>query len=295
MSVDARAAATAIRRLESDVQGPVLVFGATSLDIDLLAQLYETLHGIGRCARLNVVVFSRGGSVNAARRIALLLHEFTDRLCFIVPHFCESAGTVMTLAAHEIIAGPLAIFSPTDPHLAAAEGGRDGSPSALSSQDIRLFRQLSQDWFGMQDHQVQERALSLLCDSIFPTTLTSLYRCTREVQAISNELLALHMPESAAAQRARIADALLFDFHSHTYALTRDDLARLGLPLSRNAEAEATAWDIAREIHARIGAASRQTMEGDWYDAIVMTRDGGMRRRRSVDAPAAVWEPLASC
>jgi hypothetical protein len=290
VSADPHALSAAICELEAKGQGRVIVFGATNLDIDLLPPLYETLRGIGRADRLDVVVFCRGGSVNAARRIALLLHEFTDRLRFIVPHYCESAATLMVLAAREIVAGPLAVFSPTDPHLTSAEGGRDGSPSALSSQDIRLFRQMSQDWFGMDQQQAQERALSLLCESIFPTTLTSLYRCTREVQSISNELLALHLPDSATAQRAKIADTLLFDFHSHTYALTRDDLARIGLPVARDTDIEAAAWEIACHVRARIGAGSRQSLEGDWYDALLATRDSGMRRRRSHDAIASVWD-----
>lgn len=288
MSADPDKTFAAIRALEDRLQGRVLVFGATSLDIDLLPPLYDVLGGIGRSERLNVLVFCRGGSVNAARRIALLLREFADRLRFVVPHFCESAGTVMALGANEIIAGPLAIFSPIDPHLAAADAA-GGGPSALSSQDVRLFAQMGQDWFGLEQRLAQERALPQLCESIFPTTLTSLYRCTQEVRQIGNELLSLHGPDSADA-RAAIVDTLLFDFHSHTYALTRDDLARIGLPVSRNADVEAIAWDIARDVRARIGAESRTSLEGDWYDAVIMTRDEGIRRCRSPDAPAARWE-----
>jgi hypothetical protein len=293
VSVDARRVFAAIARLELQVQGRVIVFGATSLDIDLLPALYETLGGIGPAERLNVVVYCRGGSVNAARRVALLLREFAGHLRFIVPHFCESAGTVMALAADEIVAGPLAIFSPTDPHIAAADSA-GGGPSALSSQDVRLFAQMGQDWFGMERHSAQERALPQLCESIFPTTLTSLYRCTREVQDISNELLASHFGERDAARCASITDTLLFAYHSHTYALTREDLARMGLPIVRDAAVETTAWEIARDIRACIGAESRQSLEGDWHDAVLITRDGGVRRRRSADAPAARWESLGT-
>lgn len=293
MSADVSGVFAAIRRLEQQRPGRVIVFGSTALDIDLLPSLYETLGGIGHVECLNVVLFCRGGSVNAARRIALLLREFADRLCFVVPHFCESAGTVMTLVADEIVAGPLAIFSPTDPHLAAADSA-GGGPSALSSQDVRLFAQMGQDWFGMERQSANERALPQLCESIFPTTLTSLYRCTREVQAISRELLALRRDGQDAARHAQIADTLLFEFHSHTFALTRDDLARAGLNVARDAAAETTAWEIARTIRASIGAGSRQTLEGDWYDAVLITRDEGIRRRRGVDAPAAVWEALGA-
>lgn len=265
------------------------MLGASNLDIDLLPPLYETLRRVGHSPHLSVVIYSRGGEVHAARRIALLLHEFTDRLSFIVPHFCESAGTVMALAAREIVAGPLAIFSPIDPHLTAADAAA-GSPPALSSQDIRLFWKMGHDWFGLEEQEARHRALSLLCDNIFPTTLTSFHRCTQELQAIGNELLALHMPESTQSLRARIVDTLLFDFHSHTYALTGDDVSRIGLPVTRNPAVDNAAWDIACAVRAHMGAESRESLEHDWHDALIVTREGASRRRRRHDAAAGVWE-----
>lgn len=278
-----------IKELEDQGLGRVIIFGASNLDIDMLPALYEALRRIGRVERLNVVIYCRGGAVNAARRIALLLHEFTDHLTFIVPHYCESAGTIMVLAAHEIIAGPLAIFSPIDPHLTAADA-REGGPPALSSQDIRLFWKMSQDWFGLEQREAQARALPLLCDNIFPTTLTSFYRCTLELQDISNELLALHMSQSSPQVRAKIAETLIFGFHSHTYALTRGDMSRIGLPITRNPEVENAAWDAACELRTRIGAESRESLEHDWCDAIIVTREGGMQRRRKHAVPAVTWE-----
>ncbi len=76
--------------------------------------------------------------------------------------------------------------------------------------------------------------------------------------------------------------------------MTRDDLARIGLPVTRDADIEVIAWDIACEIRARIGAESRISLEGDWYDALLMTRDGGIRRRRSRESIASVWQSLES-
>ncbi|UXI66236.1 SDH family Clp fold serine proteinase [Tahibacter amnicola] len=290
MDASTKTGFTAIARLESLVQTRVLVLAATSLDIDLLPAAYESLRSIGPVERLCVVVNCRGGSVNVARRIALLFREFATHVTFVVPHFCESAGTVMALSADEIVAGPLAVFSPTDPHLNAENAG--SGPSALSSQDIRLFWQMSHDWFGMEKHDARQRALPQLCDSIFPTTLTSLYRCTREVQDISNELLALALPDRSPEQRSAITDTLLFGFHSHTYALTGDDLARLGLPMARQADVESLSWEIACEIRTRVGGGSRTSMESDWCDALFMTSTGGLQRRRSVDSPNGCWEPV---
>jgi hypothetical protein len=281
--------ASHIRALEAHTGVKTLVFGASNIEIDLLAPLYESLRRQGRVPALDVVAYLRGGEVNAARRLALLLHEFTDRLRFIVPHHCESSGTLMALAAHEIVAGPLALFSPIDPHLTGAESN-GSSPSALSSQDIRQFAKMGQEWFGLDAQEARAKALPLLCDNIFPTTLTSFYRSTQEVEAIGEELLALHMPTLAAETRSAIVRALLYDFHSHNFAPTGDDMRKLGLPVIRDAAIERIAWDIACDIRRLIGPESRASLQGDWRDAIIASADATQLRRRSREMPSGVWE-----
>lgn len=277
-----------IRKLEAQTGVKTLVLGASNIETDLLPQMYETLRRTGRVDAFDVVVHLRGGEVNAARRLALLLHGFTDRLRFLVPHYCESSGTVMALAAHEIVAGPMAAFSPIDPHFAGAEG-QGGGPSALSAQDIRLFAAMSRAWFGLEEQQARAQALPVLCENIFPTTLTAFYRATRELEAIGDELLALHMdvPE----KRAAIVNALLYDYHSHAYALTGDELRRLGLPVIDASGIEDAIWRIACAVRQRIGPESRETLQENWRDALIATADGTFLRGRNRERPMGRWEP----
>ncbi len=278
-----------IEEIESSRQSQVLVFGSSQLEIDMLPPLYEALSQMGQCRQLDVVFYSRGGIINAARRIALLLREFSERVCFLVPHYCESAGTVAALSADEIIAGPLAIFSPIDPLLSAARGGGESGPLAMSAQDLRLFGQMSVDWFGLEPQEAKTRALAVLCDNIFPSTLTSFYRSTLEVQDICAELLSLHMRGDCEAQKKSIAEKLIFDFHSHTFALTRADLTALGLPVKIDRKIENMMWPVARELRGIIGPGARESLNDDWIDAIVATRHGAYARRRSEDFPGR-WQ-----
>ena len=283
-----------IAELETLRDRRLLVFGASQIEIDLLPALYDTLARLGHQPALDVLVYSRGGAVNAARRIALLLDEFTDHLTFVVPHYCESAGTLMALAAREIIAGPTAIFSPIDPLLTTAASSAQSGPLALSCQDIRLFQTMGEDWFGLHGEEAGSRSLAVLCDSIFPTTLTSLYRCALEVQQIATELLALHMPDESRDVRAKIVDTLLFGFHSHTYAITRNELTRLGLRIVRAPAVEAAAWRIASELQGWMGPEACTSFDDDRFDALIATREGGVRRRRREDSPAGSWDALDS-
>ena len=193
----------------------------------------------------------------------------------------------MALAGHEILAGEAAIFSPVDPLLQGPGG--DG-PAAISAQDVRLFDAMSRDWFGLDEEAARTRAMAVLCESIFPTTLTAFYRSALEVEAVCLELLSLHMPDDAAAAKARIVDALLYGHHSHGFPLAREDLAALGLPIAADPEVEDLAWEVARELRGGIGGGARATERDDWIDGLLATRGGARRRRCSPDALGPVWE-----
>ena len=279
-----------IEAIEARRGSTVLVFAASHLEIDLLPELYDTLRSLEHPARLDVVFTCKGGVVNAARRIARLLHEHTDHLAFLVPHRCESAGTITALAAQEIVAGPVAIFSPVDPLLQGASPASGEAQHAISSEDVRLFSQMAKDWFGLDESEAKRQAMSVLIENVFPTTLTSFYRSVLEAQAICTELLLLHMPHETEAQRAHIANQLLFGYHSHSYALTRDDMAALGLPIRRDAPTEDLAWEIARSVRSTLGGGVRRSLEDDWLDAILATRNVERRRRRGHGGLEPIWE-----
>ena len=276
----------ALEELEALRGSRAVVLAASNLDLDLLPALYDALRGIGRAERLDLLILCRGGVVNAARRVALLLHHFAGHLAFIVPDRCESAGTIAALAAHEIVAGPAAIFSPIDPLLETPSAPGE-SPSAISAQDVRLFGRMAQDWFGLAAAEAGTRAMTVLCESIFPTTLTAFHRATLEVEAIAAELLALARPGAPAAA---IVEQLLHGHHSHGFALTPDDLRRIGLPVRDDPAVADRAWEIVRPLREGLGAGARRTAEADWFDAIVATTAGSVRRRRSLAAPGPVWE-----
>lgn len=278
-----------LETIEKERGTRLLVLAVSNLDIDLLPPLYDALRQMGRVGHLDVLFYCRGGAPNAARRIALLLREFAGRLSFIVPDRCESSGTIAVLAADEILAGPAAVFSPVDPLLQAEAMSAGDGPHSISAQDVLLFGQMSRDWFGLEEADANHAAMSVLCDSIFPTTITSFYRSTLEVKSICLELLSLHMREEAET-RSAIVDRLLFGHHSHSFALSSDDLRALGLPVHRPGNIEDLAWKIGRHLRGTMGGGVRASEEEDWFDAIIASREDWKRRRRSIDRLEGRWE-----
>jgi hypothetical protein len=276
-----------LRGIELARDSRVLLLAASHLDMELLPPLYEQLRGIGPCERLDVVLHCRGGEVNAARRIALLLRRHARQLAFIVPYYCQSAATILTLAADQIVAGEMALFSPIDPLLHG--GGDDGAATTLSCMDIKRFGDMAADWFGADSQQARAQSLELLCNSVFPPTLTAFYRRSEELRQIGEELLAHQLPRLDGAARRGIVERLMYGYHSHDYAIDGAELGRLGLRVERHEQVEQLAWQLSTVFQANVGGAARQSAEQPWHDVLLASRDGLRLRQHRADGLLPAW------
>lgn len=279
-----------LRALEAHTGTKTLLLAASNIDHDLLPPLEDALQRIGSVPRLDVVVSLRGGEVEAARRIALALQAATPRLRFLVPHFCASSGTILALAADEILAGPLAMFSPIDPHLAGA-GDRPDLPAVLSSEDLRRLPEAIETWFGLAPDLAAAQAHALLAARLAPETLATFERTVRALEATGDALLARHIasPET----RVAIVRTLLQGYGSHDYAITGDELRALGLPVTGDAAIEALAWDATCAVRRTIGPESRASLTEDWHDAAVADAQVVALRRRRRGERAGTWHVSA--
>lgn len=285
MPLDHAAMIDLIVRLERRRGSRVLVLAASSLDMELLPALFRHCRALAPAHRLDVVLHGRGGVVHAARRIALLLREQAAHLAFLVPYHCQSAATLLTLCADEIVAGELALFSPIDPQLHGIDG------SAFSALDIKAFGDLAEQWFGQDAEAARGQALALLCQGVPPPSLGAFHRSTLEMAQIADQLLAFQLPGRDAPLRQRVVSQLTSGYHSHQYAITRAELAALGLRMARDLEAEQLAWEISLLIQEHIGGGVRDAPDAPWHDALLATRDGVETRCARPDGLAPRWRP----
>ena len=284
----------AIKELEHERNCKVLVLAASVLELEFLPNLYEVLQEIGKTERLDVLLYGRGGEINAARRIGLLLHEFTDHLSFLVPYHCQSACTVLALAGHEIIVSDLASFSPIDPRLEVVDEGNASGMHEMDSESVRLFSEMCHKWFEVDTAQ-QEIRMQLLASvgsSIFPTTLTSLYRASLEMQAIAEELLAYQLPQESASRRSEIVHQLMHGYHSHSYAITRAEMQQMGLNIQRNEPVEQLAWQVGKVLNSVMGGAVRQKPEDPRNDVLLASASTAYVRQRFRDRMAPAWQEI---
>ena len=277
-----------LAQIEQRRDSKVLVLAATNLDLDLLPQLYNELQASGPVRQLDLVLQSRGGEVNASRRIAMLLRSYCEQLHVLVPFYCQSAATLLALAADQIIAGELAMFSPIDPHLHGSGAGE--TETAISSLDICKFKDMAADWFGLNSEQSQTALLTTLCEQLFPPTLTGFYRANTEVQAIGEQLLQWQLPELSSAQRAAMIRNLLTGYHSHHYALSGQEMQHLGFKVKRDPELEALLWRLSLPLQQSVGAGTRQSADDAWIDAALISLDRTCLRVNKSDQLKSVWQ-----
>jgi len=69
---------------------------------------------------IDVILHTPGGLVLAAEQIARALVEHKGRVTVFVPHYAMSGGTMIALAADEIVMDPNAVLGPVDPQIGGA-------------------------------------------------------------------------------------------------------------------------------------------------------------------------------
>ena len=66
---------------------------------------------------IDLVIHTPGGLALAAKQIAMALKKHPAKVTVFVPHYAMSGGTLIALAADEIVMDPNAVLGPVDPQL----------------------------------------------------------------------------------------------------------------------------------------------------------------------------------
>jgi hypothetical protein len=227
------------------------------MDHAMPEQAYDVLRGSRRVSRMDVVLSTNGGLASAARRFALLLREYSHQFTVLVPHRAWSAGTLLCLAADELVLGPMSELSPLDPRMGSVRGevagtdhGREG-PAVVSAEDVRAFRDLAREWFGIDDPEYRTQLLALLSQRVSPVSLGGFFRADKLIRQIADELLAFHMTD--AARRDALVATLVSGYHAHDHAITRPQVRDLGLAVvDASAEEEALTWELVQRCRTNM-------------------------------------------
>jgi len=149
---------------------------------------------------LDLVLHTPGGLVLASLQIARAVREHKGKVTVFVPHYAMSGGTLIALAADEIVMSPHAVLGPVDPQL-----GQYPAASLLNVVSKKPVAEIDDQTLIMAD--IAEKAIHQLRDSV-------------------KDLLERSRPPEKAAE---LADLLTTGTWTHDYPITFDEARRLGL------------------------------------------------------------------
>jgi ClpP class serine protease len=92
------------------------------IDIDDSEEVLRAIRTTPPNVPIDLVVHTPGGIALAATQIALALKAHPAKKTIIIPHYAMSGGTMIAMAADEIMMDPHAVIGPVDPQLANKDG-----------------------------------------------------------------------------------------------------------------------------------------------------------------------------
>lgn len=95
---------------------------ARYIDIEDSERVLRAIHLTPKDMPIDLVLHTPGGLVLAANQIACALARHEGKVTVFVPHYAMSGGTLVALAADEIVMDPNAVLGPVDPQLQTPEG-----------------------------------------------------------------------------------------------------------------------------------------------------------------------------
>ncbi|WP_022846714.1 ATP-dependent Clp protease proteolytic subunit [Desulfurobacterium sp. TC5-1] len=149
---------------------------------------------------IDLILHTPGGLALAATQIASALIKHKSPVRVIVPHYAMSGGTLIALAADEVIMDPNAVLGPLDPQL-----GQFPAPSVIKAYKMKNVN-LKDETLILAD--VAEKALNQMKNTI------------------KRILIAKGKKEKQAEE---IAELLTCGYWTHDYPLTVDVLKDIGI------------------------------------------------------------------
>jgi len=176
---------------------------ARYIDINDSEEVLRAIQMTDADVPLDLVLHTPGGLVLAALQIAKAVREHKARVTVFVPHYAMSGGTLIALAADEIVMCEHSVLGPIDPQLRE-------SPAAS------LIKVVEQKPMAKIDDK------TLIMADVGRKAIT-------QVKQAASELLTRHLP---AEQAKALAEKLSAGIWTHDYPIWASTAKSLGLPVS---------------------------------------------------------------
>jgi ClpP class serine protease len=173
------------------------------IDINDSEEILRAIKLTDRTVPVDLIVHTPGGLVLAADQIARALRRHQGKVTVFVPHYAMSGGTLLALAADEIVMDENAVLGPVDPQV-----GQSPAVSLLAVLEKKEPKDIDDQTLVLAD--VARKALA-------------------QVRVTVQELLSERLTP---AQAEELATQLSSGLWTHDYPITAEAAKALGLPVT---------------------------------------------------------------
>lgn len=176
---------------------------ARYIDIDDSEQVLRAIKLTDDNVPIDFIIHTPGGLVLAAEQIAMALKKHPAKVTVFVPHYAMSGGTLIAMAADEIVMDENAVLGPVDPQL-----GQYPAASILKVVEEKPIQEIDDQTLILAD--IARKAIQ---------------QVTRTVETILSDKMP---PEKAHEVAVKMATGTW----THDYPIMVDEARELGLPIS---------------------------------------------------------------
>jgi ClpP class serine protease len=199
------------------------------IDIDDSEEVIRAIHMTDPDMRLDLVLHTPGGLVLAAYQIAHAIRLHKGNITVFAPHYAMSGGTLIALAADEIVIEEHAVLGPVDPQL-----GEYPAASLVKLAENKPISDIDDKSWLLAD--VGRKAIE-------------------QIRGQAKSLLNGKYPPKKAEELTRI---LTEGRWTHDYPITYEEVVNLGLHVTKGIPAEL--YQLMTFIHSRSSTSPRSNI-----------------------------------
>jgi len=249
-----------IKKLEEERGSKVIVyctgdrkpFGARIAE-DIVRPLYDHLLNLdfddkrGK-KKIDLFLYSRGGDVSVPWRVASMIREFCAEFNVVVPYKAQSAATLLSLGADNIIMGRKAELGPIDPTLVKTSlvGGDPSPPQAqeIAVEDVNSFLLFVREKANINDQACLAQMVEKLTEEIGSLTLGNVNRQNSHIRLVARKLLTTRNEKIDEEKINSIIETLTEKIYSHGHGIARKEAKDIGLPVIYADKIEDLIWQL---------------------------------------------------
>ena len=243
-------------KLISYVMGDRPGVPAAQIGEDAVRPMYDHLRSIAQppTQRIDLFLYSRGGSVEVPWRIVSMFREHCDEFNVLIPYKAHSAATMIALGADHIIMGRKGELGPIDPSLNRTDqNDQTVVQTTISVEDVMAYIAFVKERAGLSDQAALAGSVAILSEKLTPWVVGSIYRAHSHIRLVATKLLASRRPPFDERRNALIVEALTEKMYAHGHAIGRREAQSIELQVEPTDDViEEFLWQLYEEYETML-------------------------------------------